>query len=195
MGHDHSWRCDWCSMYEEADQPRSETEPTLHEGCIGAREAQAERRRRYREVTLTLMAERPCALLASGECARVDSYGRNPDLAAAWHPQEGGRWLCDYHDKTENAERRAAEAEAQAAYDALPKELYCSTCETVVDPADVDDEPWYYCENCGDEFNRDATANDNHQCPSCNKFASRSDTDHCAHCQEELEVRVVEVAS
>ena len=59
----------------------------------------------------------------------------------------------------------------------------------------MDDEPWYECENCGEEFNRDMTANYNHQCPSCNKFAGRSETERCGECQNELEERVVEVAS
>ncbi len=199
-GHDHSWHCTWCAIsYATADNPRSDTEPTLHEKCIGAEEREAQRRQKSKERSLMRMADRPCALVATGDCGCIpdpDTYGGDPDLEVlAWYRQEDGRDLSGYHDHSENAKRRAAEAEARAVYDALPKELYCSTCTTVIDPADVDDEPWYECGNCGEEFNRDATENGDHRCPSCNKFASRSDTKHCANCEGELEVRVAEEVS
>jgi hypothetical protein len=125
-------------------------------------------------------------MVASGYF-RIDALGNH-----GTHRQADGRLLCDRHDKSENAEKRKADAEAQRLYDALPKELYCSTCDTVVDPADVDDEPWYYCENSGDEFNRDETESYDHRCPYCNKFASRSETKHCGVCREALENRVIE---
>ena len=197
MGRDHTWHCAWCSFVADTDDPRSATEPTLHEKCIGRREWQEQCERERRERSLRMMADRPCAMVATGDCRGVGySHGADPAIdALGWFRQEDGRDLCGYHDHSENAERRAAEAEARTAYDALPKELYCPTCDTVVDPTDVDDEPWYHCEGCDEEFNRDATENYDHRCPSCNKFASRSDTKHCADCQEDLEVRVAEEVS
>jgi hypothetical protein len=132
-------------------------------------------------------------MIGDGGCGKPDDAMLSWSGDIASHRQKDGRWLCSAHDLSENAVRLAAEAEAARVYDALPKELYCSTCETVVDPADVGDEKWYHCENCDEEFNRDMTENYDHRCPECNKFASRSDTEHCANCQEELEERPVEM--
>jgi hypothetical protein len=125
---------------------------------------------------------KPCAMIDDGGC---------DDVITRQTKQSDGRWLwlCSAHYLSENAEGLAAEAEAAR----LPKELYCFNCEIVVDPADVDDGTWYYCEDCGEEFNRDATGD--HRCPECNKFATRSDTEHCANCREELEERPVEMVS
>jgi DNA-directed RNA polymerase subunit RPC12/RpoP len=33
--------------------------------------------------------------------------------------------------------------------------------------------PLYECGNCGTTFTRTNSANDNHQCPDCNKFGSK----------------------
>jgi DNA-directed RNA polymerase subunit RPC12/RpoP len=66
-----------------------------------------------------------------------------------------------------------------------PTELYCETCDRVVDEGDA--EPGYECGDCGTEFTRENSADgDSNQCPDCNKFASRSETPYCPDCAEQL---------
>jgi DNA-directed RNA polymerase subunit RPC12/RpoP len=68
-------------------------------------------------------------------------------------------------------------AEAQTAY-------LCPDCDDVIE------EPvaLYECGECGTIFSRATSANDNHQCPDCNKFASKLTAHGCPDCEVELEV-------
>lgn len=52
----------------------------------------------------------------------------------------------------------------------------------------------YECGECGTIFNRDNSANNNHQCPQCNKFGSKLDAHSCPECEgaEVEEVDVIE---
>ena len=204
FGADHSWHCSYCNHAPSDADPRSDSEPTLHESCIGEEERMAQLHRESEQRQKEGAEERrriwpPCAMAGDGGCGVPGPGDWEADIA--WCPQdgekylgrEGSRYLCRKHDEEVHREERAAAAEAQRIWDALPKELYCSTCETVVDPGDMDDESWYECGECGDEFNRDGSADgDSNRCPSCTKFAAKSETQHCGECQEELEVRAVE---
>lgn len=62
----------------------------------------------------------------------------------------------------------------------------CVECHEFVED---DDGPLYECSEDGTIFTRGSSANDNHQCPSCNKFASRQAEHGCPECQQgELEL-------
>jgi len=50
--------------------------------------------------------------------------------------------------------------------------------------------PLYECGECGTLFNRSSSANGNHQCPNCNRFAQRIDDMSCAEC-EQFEIKEV----
>ena len=65
----------------------------------------------------------------------------------------------------------------------LAKGWGCENCDFVVqDPADNDEiTPLYECE-CGTVFNRANSANENHQCPDCNKFAKKLADHACPEC-------------
>jgi hypothetical protein len=199
LGLDHSWHCDHCTGIAESDEyARSTSIPTLHIACEGEpeRKAQYERERHERGLFLAKSWRKEygrCAMLAKGVCGD-DVLG--PEFwDIGMHRQEDGRRLCRTHDWSENKDAREAKAEADRVYAALPKELYCSTCDKVVAPDEVDDESWYECECGGEAFTRDMSANDNHQCPYCAKFAKRSDSEHCADCREPLDVRPVVVTA
>lgn len=64
----------------------------------------------------------------------------------------------------------------------------CSECESVFDRLTVEDAgPIYECaDGCGN-FNRDASAGYNHQCPTCNKFAGKLAEFGCPECYAEVE--------
>ena len=78
----------------------------------------------------------------------------------------------------------------------LVKGWGCESCEfTIQDPADNDDiSPLYECGNCGTTFNRANSANDNHQCPNCNKFGAKVAEYCCPDCEsvelEEIDILV-----
>lgn len=61
----------------------------------------------------------------------------------------------------------------------------CQSCEEII-PEDRADEagPLYECGDCGTQFTRANSANDNHQCPDCNKFASKLADRACPDCEE-----------
>lgn len=51
---------------------------------------------------------------------------------------------------------------------------WCDECERHHTQEEVTDSgPLYECGNCGTVFTRANSANDNHQCPDCNKFGSK----------------------
>lgn len=71
----------------------------------------------------------------------------------------------------------------------MVKETYdaylCDDCGAVVSEDDGSEcGPLYECPECGTRFNRDNSANDNHQCPECNKFSSRVADHCCPECEE-----------
>ena len=55
----------------------------------------------------------------------------------------------------------------------------CLDCEAVSEEAAG---PLYECVNCSASFNRENSANDNHQCPTCYKFASKEADISCTEC-------------
>lgn len=59
----------------------------------------------------------------------------------------------------------------------------CYSCEEHIAGEDVSS-PLYECGNCGTQFTRDTSANDNHQCPDCNKFGSKVADQGCPECNE-----------
>lgn len=68
----------------------------------------------------------------------------------------------------------------------------CPDCEKIFDQDEATENgPLYECGECGEVFTRANSANDNHQCPSCNKFASKlsefSCPDECSSEPEEIE--------
>ena len=58
----------------------------------------------------------------------------------------------------------------------------CQECETI--SKEQGESPLYECNNCGRKFTRDNSANDNHQCPDCNKFASKLADSACPECEQ-----------
>jgi rubredoxin len=67
--------------------------------------------------------------------------------------------------------------------------LKCTECDhlfTEEEPGDVraNAEPAYECGNCGQTFTKDDSPSGNHQCPGCNKFASKMDPEWfaCPEC-------------
>lgn len=70
----------------------------------------------------------------------------------------------------------------------------CESCERTYENEEVTEAgPLYECGNCGTVFNRANSANENHQCPDCNKFGSRmgdedwSCPEGCEELPEEIE--------
>lgn len=65
----------------------------------------------------------------------------------------------------------------------------CESCDRIHEVAECQDAgPLYECGECGTIFNRANSANDNHQCPDCNKFATKLTEVSCPEeCSEELE--------
>lgn len=57
--------------------------------------------------------------------------------------------------------------------------LKCVECDAIVDS---DDGPLYECSSCGEVFTRGTSANDNHQCPTCNKFGAKQAEQGCPEC-------------
>lgn len=50
----------------------------------------------------------------------------------------------------------------------------CDECDKVSDEEEANEGGQVYeCGNCGTRFNRSGSANDNHQCPDCNKFGAK----------------------
>lgn len=72
--------------------------------------------------------------------------------------------------------------QAEVVPQVVPTKVYkCESCDAMseeVGPA------LYECNECGTIFNRNNSANDNHQCPQCNKFASKIADESCAECNE-----------
>ena len=61
--------------------------------------------------------------------------------------------------------------------------LKCTECDHVYkdeEPGEVraNAEPVYECGNCGEQFTKEDSPAGNHQCPGCNKFASKMDAIH-----------------
>lgn len=70
---------------------------------------------------------------------------------------------------------------------AVPKGLFtgemgyvCDDCEAI---AEEEGPALYECGDCGEVFNRNNSANDNHQCPQCNKFGSKKADASCMECE------------
>lgn len=59
--------------------------------------------------------------------------------------------------------------------------FHCEDCDSYIDPDDVGP-PLYHCGTCG-LFNRDQSANDNHQCASCSKFGAKVADASCPECE------------
>jgi len=62
----------------------------------------------------------------------------------------------------------------------------CQSCEELVREEAVDPgNPLYECNNCGTVFSRNNSLNgESHQCPDCNKFASKIAEAACPECEE-----------
>ena len=63
----------------------------------------------------------------------------------------------------------------------LTKAYKCESCEAISDDAGP---ALYECGDCGSVFNRDNGNGAGHQCPNCNKFASKVADQSCANCEE-----------
>ena len=53
--------------------------------------------------------------------------------------------------------------------------------------------PLYECPKCSIRYNREGSANDNHQCPSCKTFGAKVAERSCPQCNEEEVVEVLAV--
>jgi hypothetical protein len=64
----------------------------------------------------------------------------------------------------------------------------CNGCQKVFEDGD-ELEPVYECGSCGEEFTRDESSDgDSNRCPSCNKFAAKSDDKaKCPDCGDDVE--------
>ena len=58
----------------------------------------------------------------------------------------------------------------------------CLSCDAISEEGSG--EPLYECGSCGTIFNRNQSTYGNHQCPDCNKFASKLASDSCSECEE-----------
>jgi hypothetical protein len=69
--------------------------------------------------------------------------------------------------------------------------FFCGGCDkTYEEDAVTDAGPLYECGGCGTIFTRSTSANDNHQCPECNKFGAKMADVSCPEgCEDELEER------
>lgn len=65
-------------------------------------------------------------------------------------------------------------------------------CEECGEVSEDDDGPLYECSSCGAVFTRGSSANDNHQCPDCNKFGAKQAEHGCSACQS-AEANVVTI--
>lgn len=59
----------------------------------------------------------------------------------------------------------------------------CEECDGIFDLEQVQENgSLYECGNCNERYNRSNSANDNHQCPSCNKFGAKVAAESCPDC-------------
>ena len=60
---------------------------------------------------------------------------------------------------------------------------WCDDCDIFISGDEYDEQPSYECGSCGEQFLReDSYSGDNHQCPSCMKFASKLVDIACPEC-------------
>jgi len=67
----------------------------------------------------------------------------------------------------------------------IKKLKVCNSCNETEET--VDPEPLYECSNCGTQFTRSNSYNENHQCPDCMRFGSKVTDFGCPDCNDEME--------